>query len=99
MLLVHTAATHESIPPPPPPKDHNTTPHCSHIDKGKQHVTSTSMAQYSSIHSKIKLVSSGKRILHERHPKIAHLEEKKSQYEDFIKERDVFFRKRFLELF
>jgi hypothetical protein len=101
VLPVHTTATHESMPPPPPPpKDHKTTPHCSQIDKGKQPVTSTSMAKSSSsAHSKIKSTGSGKRSLHEEHPEIAQLEEKKSQYEDFIKERDEFFRKKFPELF
>jgi flagellar motility protein MotE (MotC chaperone) len=48
----------------------------------------------SSAHSKIKSTSSGKRSLHEVHPEIAQLEEKKSQYEDFIKERDDFFQEK-----
>jgi flagellar motility protein MotE (MotC chaperone) len=57
------------------------------------------MAKYSSsAYSKIKLASSGKICLHEVHPEIAQLEEKKSQYEDLIKERDQFFRKKFSEL-
>jgi hypothetical protein len=42
----------------------------------------------SSAHSKIKSTSSGKRSFDEVHPKVAQLEEKKSQYEDFIRERE-----------
>jgi hypothetical protein len=92
VLIVHTTTTHESMSPPPPPRDHKTTPHCSHIDKGKQTGISTSMAKSSSsTHSKIKSTGSGKRSLHEEHLEIAQLEEKKSQYEDFIKERNEFF--------
>jgi hypothetical protein len=99
VLLVHTIASHESMPSPPPPsKDHKTTPHFSQIDKGKQFVTSNSMAKSSSsAHSKIKSTSSGKISLHEVHPEISQLEEKKSQYADFIKERDEFFREKFPE--
>jgi hypothetical protein len=57
---------------PPPPKDHKTTPHCFQNVKGKQHVTSTSMAKSSSfVHSNIKSAGSGKISLHEEHPEIA----------------------------
>jgi hypothetical protein len=49
-------------------------------------------------HSKIKSTSSGKISLHEEHPKNAQLEEKKSQNEDFIKERVAFFKRKFHEL-
>jgi hypothetical protein len=33
------------------------------------------------------------------HPEIEKLEEKKSQYEDFLKEREEFFKKKFPGLF
>jgi hypothetical protein len=98
ILPVHIVATHESMPPPP--KDYKTTPHGSQIDKGKQPITSTNMAKSSSsAHSKIKSTSSGKRSLDDMHPEVAQLEENKSQYEDFIREREEFFRKKFPGLF
>jgi hypothetical protein len=37
--------------------------------------------------------------LNDMHPKVAQLEENKSQYEDFIKEREEFFKKKYPELF
>lgn len=84
---------------PPPPKDHKTTPHLSHINRGNKPITSTCMAKSSSsTPSNIKLAGNGKTSLHEEHHEIAQLQEK-SQYEKFIKERDEFFRKKFLELF
>jgi hypothetical protein len=86
-LPVHIVSSHESPTPcPPPPKDHRTTPHCSQIEKGKKLVTSTNMVKSSSSsHSKIKSTNNAKKSLHEVHPKIAQPEEKKSQYEVFIK--------------
>jgi hypothetical protein len=53
----------------------------------------------SSAHSKIKSTGSGKRSLDDMHPEVAQLEENKSQYEDFIREREEFFRKKFPGLF
>jgi hypothetical protein len=53
----------------------------------------------SSTHSKIKSTSSGQRSLNDLHPEVAQLEEKKSQYEDFIREREEFFKKKFPGLF
>jgi hypothetical protein len=53
----------------------------------------------SSAHSKMKSTSNGKRNISELHPEVAQLEEKKSQYEDFIREREEFFKKKFPELF
>jgi hypothetical protein len=88
ILPVYTTVTHESMPPPPP-NDHKNRPHGYQIDKGKQLITSTSMVKSSSsAHSKIKLVGSGKRSLDDMHVEVAQLEEKKDQYEDFIRERE-----------
>jgi hypothetical protein len=102
-LPVHIVATHTYMPPAPPPthpKDHKTTPHGSQVDKGKQAITSTSMAKSSSYcHSKIKLTSNGKIRLKDMHIEVAQLEEKKSQYEYFIREREEFFKKKFPGLF
>jgi hypothetical protein len=100
ILLVHNVSTHDSMPPPPPPKYHKTTLDGSRVEKGKQPITSTSMAKSSSSsHSKIKSASSGKRSLNDLHTKVARLKENVSQYEDFIKEREEFFRKKFPRLF
>jgi hypothetical protein len=49
--------------------------------------------------SNMESTSNGKRILNDMHSKVIQLEDKKSQYEDFIKEREEFFRKKFLGLF
>jgi hypothetical protein len=76
-LPVHIVATNTSMPPPPPPKDHKTTPHGSQVDKGKQPITSTSMAKSSSsAHSKIKSTSSGKRSLSDLHLEVANWKRK-----------------------
>jgi hypothetical protein len=47
----------------------------------------------------MKSTSSGKINISDMHPEVAQLEEKKSQYEDFIREREYFFKKKFPELF
>jgi hypothetical protein len=98
--IVLATTTNASMPSPPPPKYHKTTPHGSQVDKGKKPITSTNMAKSSSsAHSKIKSVSSGKISLSDLHPEVSQLEEKKSQYEDFIREREEFFKKKFPGLF
>jgi hypothetical protein len=51
-------------------RSQNYTTHGSQVDKGKQPITSTSMAKSSSsTHSKIKSTSSGKRSLNDLHPR------------------------------
>jgi hypothetical protein len=81
---------HESTPSPPIPiKDDKTTPHGSQIDKGKQPITSSNVAKSSYFaQSKIKLGGSVKGSLDDIHLEVAKLEENKSQYEEFIKERE-----------
>jgi len=99
---VLATATNASILPPltPPPKYNKTTPHESQVEKGKQPITSTSMAKSSSYtHSKIKSTSIGKISLNDMHPEVAQLEEKKSRYEDLIREREQFFKNKFPGLF
>jgi hypothetical protein len=100
VLHVHTTATHESMPPPPPPKDHKTTPHCSQIDKGKQPITSTSMAKSSSsTHSNIKSAGSGKRSLHEEHPEIASWKRRSPNMRILLKKEMSFSGRSFLNYF
>jgi len=47
----------------------------------------------------MKSTSSGKRNINDMHTEVEQLEEKKSQYEDFIKEREELFIKKFPGLF
>jgi hypothetical protein len=100
-LPIHIVVTNECMPPPPPShKDHKTTPHGSQVDKVKKPISSPNMAKSSSSsQSKIKSISSGKISLSDLHPEVARLEEKKSQYEEFIREREELFKKEFPGLF
>jgi hypothetical protein len=58
------------------------------------------MTKYSSCaQSKIKSISNGEFFLSVLHPQVSQLEEKKSQYEDFIREREKKFKKKIPKLF
>jgi hypothetical protein len=87
-----------------PPKDQKVPPCDSQLDKGKKQVTSLSTRKSSSsAHSRLKSTkenNSKREInLNDMHPEIEKFEEKKSQYEDFLKEREECFKNKFPRLF